>query len=94
MPQLKTDVVRLIDTSDRLSQVTISYRCTLRNDDLATHRDLVGLGADDPGDTILTLSWALRDTPITDRDSLLALLNRLPHPNICEVTIHLRREKA
>ena len=28
------------------------------------------------------------------REGLLALLNRLPHPHICEVTVHLRREKA
>jgi len=94
VPQLKTDVVRLVDKTDRLSQVTISYRCTLRGDDLAAHRDLVGLGKGDPGDAGLTLSWTLAEAPVTNRNDLLALLNRLPHPHICEVTVRLQREKA
>jgi len=91
VPQVKTDVVRLVGKTDRLSQVTITYRCTLHGDDLITHRDLVGLSEGDPGDAVLTLSWTLREAPIQDRDGLMALLNRLPHPHICEVTVHLRR---
>jgi hypothetical protein len=94
VPQLKTDVVRRVDTTDRLSQVTVSYRCTLRGDDLTAHRNLVGLGEGGPGDAALTLSWALREIPVTNRNDLLALLNRLPHPHICEVTVHIHREKA
>ena len=56
--------------------------------------DLVGLDGGDPGDADLTLSWTLRDAPITTRDELTALLSRLPHALICEVTVHLQREKG
>jgi hypothetical protein len=94
VPQVKTDVVQLVNKTDRLSQVTISYRCTLRGDDLAAHRDLLGLGQAGPGDAILTLWWTLREVPVVNRDGLLALLNQLPHPLICEVTVHLHREKT
>lgn len=94
VPQVRTDVVRLVDKTDRLSKLTVSCHCTLRGDDLAVHRDLVGLGEGDPGDAVFTLSWTLREVPVTNRDGLLALLNALPHPEICEVTVHLRQEKA
>jgi hypothetical protein len=94
VPQLKTDMIRRLDKTDRLTQVTISYRCTLHAGDLVSHRDLVGIEGEDPGDAVLTLDWTLRQAPITDRDSAVALLNRLPHPLISEVTVHMRREKA
>jgi hypothetical protein len=94
VPQIKTDVVRRIDKTDRLSDVTISYRCTLHGDDLAVHADLVGLDRAEPGDADLTLSWRLDEAPIADRDALRELLSRLPHPLICEVSVHLKREKA
>lgn len=93
VPQIKTDVVRRIDKSDRLSDVTISYRCMLRGKDLAVHGDLIGLDREDPGDAGLTLSWRLDEAPITDRDELRELLSRLPHPLICEVKINLRRKR-
>lgn len=91
--QVKTDVVRLVDKTDRLSQVTIIYHCTLHGDDLVAHRELVGLEEGDTADAALTLSWTLREVPLEDRDGLMALLNRLPHPYICEVTVYVQREK-
>lgn len=94
VPQIKTDVVRRLDKTDQLSKVTVTYRCVLRGDDLVAHSDLVGLSGGDPGDADLTLSWTLRDAPITTRDELTALLGRLPHPLICEATIQLHREKG
>ncbi len=90
-PQIRTDVVSRIDKTDRLSEVTISYRATLCGDDVQAHANLVGLGKTDPGDADLSISWTLRDVPVTDRDGLLRLLNRLPHPHICEVTVNLKR---
>jgi hypothetical protein len=94
VPQLKTDVVRLIDKTDRLSDVMISYHCTLRGEDLADHGDLVGLGGEEPGDADLMLSWTLREAPVANRDELRELLSRLPHPLICEVRVRLKREKG
>jgi hypothetical protein len=94
VPQLKTDVVRRIDKTDRLSEVIVSYHCTLRGEYLAAHGDLVGLGEEEPADADLTLSWTLREAPVANRDDLRELLSRLPHPLICEVTVHLKREKA
>jgi hypothetical protein len=92
-PQIRTDVVSQIDKTDRLSKVTVSYRATLRGDDLKDQGDLVGLGKRDPGDGELSISWSLRDAPVMDRDGLLGLLSHLPHPHICEVTVNLQREK-
>ncbi len=94
VPQVKTDVVRLVDKSDRLSQVTVRYRATLHAGDVSVHADLVGLSEAEPEDAVLTLDWTLRQAPVTNRDGLVALLNRLPHPLICEVTVNLRREKS
>jgi hypothetical protein len=93
VPQIRTDVVARIAKTDRLSQVTISYRATLRGDDVEAHREMVGLEGN-AGEAELSLTWTLRQAPVTDRDGLLALLSRLPHPHVCEVTVHLRREKA
>jgi hypothetical protein len=94
VPQIRTDVVCRIDKTDQLSDVTVSYRSTLRGDDLADHAALVGLDESEPGEADLTLSWTLRDAPVTDRDELRNLLSSLPHSLICEVSLHLKREKA
>jgi len=95
VPQLKTDVVRLVDKTDRLSQVTVHYRCKLYGEDLVAHQALVGLEeGGSVGDAVLTLSWTLQEVPLQDRDGLMALLNRLPHPHICEVTVYVQRQKG
>lgn len=94
VPQLKTDVVRLLGKTDRLSQVTVRYRATLHAGDVSAHDDLVGLGGTEPGDAVLTLDWTLRQAPVADRDGLVALLNHLPHPLLCEVMVNLRRERV
>jgi hypothetical protein len=92
--QAKTDAVRLLNVTDRLSEVIIGYRCTLHGNDILAHRDLIGLEGDDPGDGALPLSWTWQDVPVQSRDLLVALLNRLPHPLICEVTVRMRRQRA
>ena len=94
MSQLKTNAVQLLGKTDRLSQVTVRYRATLHAGDVSAHEDLVGLSGMEPEDAVLTLDWTLRQVPVTDRDGLIALLNRLPHPLLCEVTVNLRTERA
>lgn len=94
LSQVKTDVVRLVGKADRLSQVAVSYRATLHGEALAAHRDLVGFGPAAPGEASLVLSWMVRSAPIADRDGLVALLNRLPHPSEAEITVTLFRERG
>lgn len=92
--QMKTDVIERLNKIDKLSHVHISARCTLQGADLVAQKDLVGLGNAALGDARLALDWALKDAPVTDRDDLIALLNRLPYSSLLELTIQLRREKT